>query len=124
MQLFSIGVLVLLFHLSLTGSVAAGPPPGHPSIDQASQAMGIDQQAPMAHQGRVLDAIDSNSYTYIQVQTVDQQVQWLAAPRVAVQPGQKIGFATGVLMRNFYSKKLKRTFERIHFVPTVRVSAQ
>ena len=124
MRLFSIGVLVALLGFSLASMSVAAPPPGHPSIDQASQVMGLDRQAPMAHQGHVLEAIDSNNYTYIRVQTADQQHQWLAAPRLELQPGQQIGFANGVVMHNFYSKKLKRTFKQIHFVPAVRVASR
>ena len=112
--------LISLLCLSLVGLVEAAPPPGHPTVDQAYQVMGIEQQLPMAHQGRVLEAIDSNSYTYIRVQIGDLQQRWLAAPRLELQQGKAIGFADGVLMQNFYSKKLKRTFGQIYFVPPIQ----
>lgn len=111
---------VALCSMLIAGVVQAAPPPGHPTVDQASQVMGVDPQATMAHQGRVLEAIDSNNYTYIRVHTAAQSERWLAASRLVLQPGQTIRFASGVLMHNFYSKKLKRTFERIHFVPAIQ----
>ena len=68
----------------------------------------------------VLAAQDSNRYTSILVRQ-GRAERWLAAPRVALRPGQRIRFGDGTLMRDFYSKKLKHTFREIIFVPRVDV---
>ncbi|WP_207062749.1 hypothetical protein [Motiliproteus sp. SC1-56] len=99
----------------------AAPPPGHPSTDQAAKALGVPTDQPLLFEGRVLEAIDSNSYTYIQVQVSADEQLWLAAPRLALAPGAVIRFGRGTLMQNFYSKKLKRQFSQVLFVDRVAI---
>ena len=113
--------LVLAGHCGLA---LAGQPPGHPSVDMTTELLKLPKdQAAYTHSGRVIEAIDSNNYTYILVET-DQSKRWLAAPKTALQSGQKIRFPDGALMRNFYSKSLKRTFENILFVSGVAVTLE
>jgi hypothetical protein len=100
------------------------PPPGHPSVDKTTDMLNLPRdQASYTHTGRVVEAINSNNYTYILVET-EQTKRWLAAPKTALQPGQKIRFPDGALMRNFYSKSLKRTFQNILFVSGVTVALE
>lgn len=114
--------ILFLGLLLCSGLVQAAPPPGHPTTDQAGQIMGIDQQAPMQLHGQVLKAVDSNNYTYIQIQPRGvAPPRWIAAPRLELQAGQQLRYPQGVLMRNFYSKKLKHRFDEIWFVPAVQV---
>ncbi len=97
----------------------AAPPPGHPSTGQAAELMGIENPVVFSFEGRVLQAIDSNNYTFIEVQAANQSILWVAAPKLVLQPGQLISFPQGRLMRNFYSKKHQRTFAQIWFVSQV-----
>lgn len=99
-------------------------PPGHPSTDKTTELLKLPRgQASYIHTGRVLEAIDSNNYTYILVET-EQTKRWLAAPKATLEPGQKIRFPDGALMRRFYSKLLKRTFENILFVSGVATALE
>jgi len=108
----------------LAANVQSAPPSGHPSTEQAAKALGLPAEGTFSHQGRVLQAINSNNYTYIEVARPEGQRLWLAAPRLVVAPRWRIRFGDGTMMNNFYSKKLKRTFARVIFVPAVEVVAQ
>lgn len=113
----------LLALLALLSPLAeAAPPPGHPSTDRAAELMGLPAESTLRHQGRVLQALDSNDYTYLEVVTPAGERLWLAAPRLDVAPEAVIRFGEGVAMNDFYSKRLKRTFPRVLFVSGVAVS--
>lgn len=116
-SLLTISLLILLFEVS------AAPPVGHPSTDDAMNMMKVPEVESFPYQGKVLQAIDSNSYTYIQVELnkLNQKQVWLAAPRVSLTEGQQIIFPEGTFMRNFYSRLLKRTFASIIFVRKVEL---
>ncbi|MCB1889540.1 MAG: hypothetical protein KDH20_18165 [Rhodocyclaceae bacterium] len=116
---FSKPVLALLTLAPLTA--AAAPPPGHPSPDDAMQQMRPlirPQDVPLSRTGRVLQHMDANEYTYIQVREGGDEL-WLAAPRTTIADGSTIRFPDGVVMRSFYSKLLKRTFPAVIFVRAV-----
>jgi hypothetical protein len=117
-------VKVLFFTTLLLANsiIQAAPPPGHPEPDQAAQMMGLPSAEPLIYEGEVLEAIDSNSYTYIRVLINPQQDEWLAVPKQVVQSGQRIDYPEGVLMRDFYSKKHKRRFSQVRFVSVVKLS--
>ena len=71
------------------------------------------------HQGVVLKAMDSAGYSYIHVEEKGKKI-WLAAPSSSLQTGQTIRWYSGAAMRNFSSKTLKRTFDEIYFVNSVK----
>ena len=68
-----------------------------------------------AHQGKVVDLILSEQYTYVQV-SENGDLYWIAGPVVKLEKGNLIGFSEGVLMSGFYSKSLRRNFDKILFV--------
>jgi len=105
------------------GSAVAGPPPGHPSPDTAAQMMKLPpvSDSELTRTGTVVQAIDANEYTYIEV-SIDKGSTWLAAPLVALGKGDRIRFDDGAVMNNFYSKLLKRTFPSVMFVNRVKVA--
>jgi hypothetical protein len=108
--------------LILLGLVAAAQaaPEGHPSTGTAAQALHLpDKGEALPYRGKVLEAIDSNDYTYIRLATEEGE-RWLAAPRIALKEGAMVRFGDGTLMSNFYSKKLKRTFDAVLFVSEVK----
>lgn len=107
--------------VAVASAALAAPPPGHPTPGQAGALLGLPEPKPAAelpHEGIVLQAIDSNQFTYIEVQEGETS-RWIAAPRVTIPAGTTIRFDDGRLMTNFYSRKLKRTFETLMFVGTV-----
>ena len=67
------------------------------------------------HSATVVDKIDANSYTYLQVSENDE-VFWIAVPRMEIQSGEKIFFSKSMEMTNFKSETINKTFESILFV--------
>jgi hypothetical protein len=105
-----------------TAVVAADPPPGHPSPDAAMRMMQPGGNDGSLRTGQVISHIDANEYTYVEVNEAGKNV-WLAAPKTAVKDGDAIRFANGMVMRDFYSKLLKRTFPEVIFTGSVEVTA-
>jgi len=68
--------------------------------------------------GTVKETMDSGGYTYVLLTTTGGEV-WVAAPKTVVKVGQKIAFAPGMVMKNFKSETLNRTFDEVVFSPGV-----
>jgi hypothetical protein len=64
--------------------------------------------------GRVLETMDAVQYTYILLDTGKAR-QWLAIPQSKVTVGDEISCYDGLVMANFASKSLNRTFESVIF---------
>lgn len=75
----------------------------------ASGALGQDVIA-----GRVLETMDSGGYTYVRVEQ-GQESTWVAVTQRPVKVGEKVSFAGGMVMNDFKSKTLGRTFKKIVF---------
>jgi len=89
-----------------------------------TSSVGVAQDAPTSPpqstaeaqiEGSVSNVLDVPGYTYAQIETGDGTV-WAAAPSVSLNTGDTVSFATGMEMRDFYSKALQREFEVIYFV--------
>ena len=65
--------------------------------------------------GKVTDIIKASVYTYVEVDTGKKKV-WAAGPVTPLKTGDMISFSTGMLMKNFHSKSMKRDFPIIYFV--------
>ncbi len=64
--------------------------------------------------GKVLETMDSGGYTYVLLETAAGE-KWVAAPKTVVTVGQTATFAPGMVMRNFKSETLNRTFDEVVF---------
>lgn len=64
--------------------------------------------------GKVLETMDAGGYTYMKVETSAGQ-PWVAIPQAQVTVGDKVTYQPGMVMNNFSSKTLNRTFESIVF---------
>lgn len=74
--------------------------------------------SPYPNSGKVLEVIDTAMYTYLQVSGNDGPV-WIAATKTSIAKGTTINYPDGVVMSNFYSKSLNRTFDKIIFLDKV-----
>lgn len=74
------------------------------------------------NRGEVLSSIQVPSYTYIEVRT-DGQILWLAGNPVEVEDGEIITWVPSMVMHDFQSNTLNRTFEEIVFVASVNQGA-
>lgn len=119
MKIFLPRLAGLALGLIATAAVAA-PPPGHLSPKEAMEMM---QKEPVVlnRSGKVVSHIDANEYTYVQVSEKGKNL-WLAAPRTPLKDGDKVRFPDGVVMKDFYSKVLQRTFPALMFVDSVEVA--
>jgi hypothetical protein len=122
----SIAALLAISAILVSTASIAAPPPGHPSADAAADMLKLPKETPDANlpqKGKVISAIDTNQYTYIEVAQGKKTV-WLAAPTVAVKKDNVIRFEDGAEMTNFHSKTLNRTFPTIMFISRVVVTAE
>ncbi|MBI5741852.1 MAG: DNA-binding protein [Nitrospirae bacterium] len=105
-------LFVLMLTLALTGGAnsvhafsQASPPQGSPGADPVTMS---------AISGKVVEALDSGGYTYVNVEK-DGKKTWVAVPQMKVKVGQNISFRPGAEMGSFTSKTLDRTFDSIIF---------
>ena len=93
--------------------------------EQASTPQPAQQQAapeaampanlsPSPVTGKVLETMDASGYTYINVETETGE-KWIAVNQSAVEVGEEVTFMDGMVMQNFFSKALDRTFPEIIF---------
>lgn len=77
-------------------------------------------QSLLPNQGTVKTVLQAEAYTYLEVVNTNQQVIWLAGPKLAIQPDDQVRYSKGVVMGGFYSRELKRSFDEILFVGQVQ----
>lgn len=71
------------------------------------------QNAPTTS-GTVLETLNASGYTYVLVESANGQ-NWVAIPETDVKKGTAINYYQGMVMKDFTSKTLNRTFESIIF---------
>jgi hypothetical protein len=64
--------------------------------------------------GQVLEVTDVESYTYLRLKTRDGEI-WAAVGKAPIKKGAKVTIENAMVMNNFESKSLKRTFKTIVF---------
>ena len=81
----------------------------------AAWAADMPASAPSAAvNGKVLEATDVDSYTYLRLKTKDGEI-WAAVAKVSVKVGADVTVENAMVMNNFESKTLKKKFDRIVF---------
>ena len=64
--------------------------------------------------GKVLEVKNVDSYTYLRLNTKDGEI-WAAVMKAPIKKGSTVTVENGVVMNNFESKSLKKTFPAILF---------
>ncbi|KPK34504.1 MAG: hypothetical protein AMK70_07255 [Nitrospira bacterium SG8_35_1] len=64
--------------------------------------------------GKVLETMDASGYTYLNVETA-AGTKWIAVTQTPVEVGEEVTYMDGMVMQNFSSKALDRTFPEIVF---------
>lgn len=64
--------------------------------------------------GKVLEVLESGGYTYAQIDMKGAKI-WVAVPQTKIEKGKVASFQPGMLMENFKSKTMDRTFDKIYF---------
>ena len=117
----SLPILLALAVFSAS-ALAQALPAGHPPMDAKKEGKGVpDAQLPQ--KAKVLSTIDAAPYTYLEV-TQNKKTLWLAANAVPVKKGDVIRFDDGMVMTNFHSKTLNRTFPSVIFVSRLVVTKE
>ncbi|QOY54433.1 DNA-binding protein [Candidatus Sulfurimonas marisnigri] len=70
------------------------------------------------HVGKVLETVNGGGYTYAKVEE-EGNVYWIAGPQTEVTVGSKISFLEQMVMNDFSSKALNKTFETLVFVSAI-----
>ncbi len=78
----------------------------NPAANQPSATAGVS--------GEVLEVRDVESYTYLRLKTKDGET-WAAVSRASVKTGAKVTLENVMVMKDFESRSLKRTFPTILF---------
>jgi len=86
---------------------------------------GLRAQPQGGVRGVAQQVINSGGYTYVVVKG-DKGEVWVALPPVQVKKGDKVEVAPGdaMVMRDFKSRSLNRTFEEILFASRIKVNGQ
>lgn len=110
----------------------AGQPAGMPADKSAgAQAPAGDPHAGMKVQeipagsgkkAKVVQTMNSGGYTYVEASDDKGQKTWLALPETKVAVGDAIEYPEAPPMVNFQSKTLNKTFEKILFIPGIRIT--
>jgi len=80
----------------------------------AGEKLAPIQTAPTAVKGQVLEIKDVEPYTYLRLKTKDGET-WAAVGQAPVKKGAEVTIENVMVMKNFESKSLKKTFPTILF---------
>jgi hypothetical protein len=76
-----------------------------------------------SHKIVINEALDGGNYIYLNVDESGNKY-WLAIPNTLVKVGETYYYDGGIIMKNFESKELKRTFDFITFGEGIRTTEQ
>jgi hypothetical protein len=88
-------------------------PPGHPKIEYPAQS--TTHQKSDSISGKVQQVMNSGGYSYIYLLKDNGEKIWIAVTETRANVGDRMSFKEGLVMKNFESKTLKRTFDTIVF---------
>lgn len=101
---------------------ASAPPSAViPGGDPYSEKKAREIPAAYGKKGKVTQTMNAGGYTYVEVAVKKGQKTWLAVPEIQVGVGDSIEFPETPPLINFKSRTLDRTFDRISFVPGIRI---
>lgn len=89
----------------------------------ATLAWALPDVAGTPLKGQVLETADGGAYVYLKLNTSQGEV-WAATTKQAIPKGAHIVIHDPMLMANFQSKALNRTFDQIFFGSVVSVEGQ
>jgi hypothetical protein len=80
-----------------------------------AQTLANPDAQPAAYSGKVAETQDVSPYTYVRLVDGTGKEIWAAVPQTQLKIGEEIALQDGIVMTNFSSKTLNRTFESIVF---------
>jgi hypothetical protein len=112
MKISSLFAILLLGCLSLNIAHASAPA-------QESSKAGQAAKLP-DNEGIVVSHMDAAGYTYMELDNGGHKF-WIAAPTTTVNNGDHVRFVENMVMTNFTSKTLNRTFSTLIFVTSTEI---
>jgi hypothetical protein len=109
-------LLLLMALFSMTVSVVFAEqniPANHPKIELPAQTTTHEKTEQLS--GKVLESMNSGGYSYVNLQKKGGGKVWIAVPETKITVGEQMSFKEGLVMTNFQSKTLKRSFDSIIF---------
>ncbi|GAB4317267.1 MAG: hypothetical protein Kow0059_10230 [Candidatus Sumerlaeia bacterium] len=103
---------------SLTMTVDKTTTPAAPSVSPAPPSA-----SPARRGGKVLETLNAGGYTYVHVTSRSGEF-WVAGPPCEVKVGDEVMILDSMLMTNFESKSLNRTFPEIYFASEILVGSE
>lgn len=130
-KMYSITLFSLLGVAALAANVAAesANPAGKaaaqavPSATSATSTAAAQALEGVSLKGKVVETMNASGYTYLLIDSQKGKV-WVAIPETTVAPGQEVVSAPGMVMRDFTSKTLNRSFAQIIFSPGLETQAK
>ena len=96
-------------------------PAGQPGVDPHAGMKAQEIPAGAGQKGKVTQTMNSGGYTYVEAATDKGEKIWMALPEFKVKVGDSIEYPVAPPMVNFQSKTLNRTFDKIMFIPGIRI---
>ena len=93
----------------------AGHAAGEPHMRSTQDTAAAPAPPAEPHKGKVVQVINSGGYTYLQLKKKSGEKIWVAIPDAKIEVGSQVTLNPGMVMYNFESKTLKRTFDQIVF---------
>lgn len=112
-----VSLTLLAIALSACGSNASETPKAAPETAATSATAEVSAAAPMigeAITGKLIERLDAPPYAYLRIQTATGEI-WAAVPATDIANGAEVTVFKPMLMSNFESKTLQRTFEKVYF---------
>ena len=106
---FAAGVLFFVIAGGCNSSKKDAPAPASQAQPAADTA-----QVGSSLSGKVVETMNSGGYTYVSIENGGKKT-WVAVPNTKVKVGQNVTCRPGIVMQNFTSKTLNRTFDSIIF---------
>jgi hypothetical protein len=100
---------------------AAAPGGAAPGGDPHAGMKAQDIPAGAGKKAKVSQTMNSGGYTYVEAADEKGVKTWLALPEIKVKVGDSIEYPETPPLSNFQSKTLNKTFEKISFIPGIRI---
>ena len=84
-------------------------------VDPSLRIQQSQAAASKIHSGKVVETMDASRYTYVKFEPAQGRHLWAAIPKSKVKVGQTVNIVESLVMKDFSSPTLKRTFPLIVF---------
>ena len=103
------------------GQMPAAAPGTPGAVNPHANMKAQEIPAGVGNKGKVVQTMNSGGYTYVEAADEKGGKVWLALPEIKVKVGDKIEYPETPPLTNFQSKTLNKTFEKISFIPGIRI---